>query len=445
VNPKSSVRLIPALAQRETDGPVRIGLTGLGGYAGYMCERILADAASASPCVQLAAVCEPHIERFAEMAGRLRERGVVIVSDYNRLLELDIEAVCLPLPIDLHRPYTLAALKAGKAVLCEKPAAGCVDDVDAMIAARDASGLPVAIGFQDLYHPALHELKRRLLSGEFGAILGASVMACWPRGDRYFGRNNWAGVLRRDGRWVMDSPASNALAHYIHLVLFLLGPAPRESAVPETVEAELYRANAIQNYDTCSLRLSFDGGARHLLIGLTHACAQNIEPQPIIRTERARICYAVPAHIQITTSSITETLPLLRNPHASMFNSLHRWVRVGPEAAIGATLEMARAHVLAMNVASEATVIHDVPAACIQTIEDEAEQPLRTIRGIEAALQQSIAAGKMLHESGLLSWSQPAGTKRTEGYTHFSGPAGLKLKIAKRVKSHPHQSKSPAV
>ena len=68
--------------------------------------------------------------------------------------------------------------------------------------------------------------------------------------------------------------------------------------------------------------------------------AQNIEPQPIICTEPARICYAVPANIQITTASVTETLPLLRSPHASMFNSVHKWVRVGPEAAIGA-LEMA--------------------------------------------------------------------------------------------------------
>src|SRR5829696_1805709 len=80
---------------------------------------------------------------------------------YAELLDLPIDAVWLPLPIHLHRPYTERALAAGKAVLCEKPAAGCVDDVDAMIAARDASGRGVLIGFQDVYQPCVIQLKRR--------------------------------------------------------------------------------------------------------------------------------------------------------------------------------------------------------------------------------------------------------------------------------------------
>ncbi len=411
-----------------------------------MCERILADSTSASPSVRLAAVCEPHLDRFTDRTADLLSRGVVLVSDYAQLLKLDLDAVCLPLPIDLHCPFTVAALAAGKAVLCEKPAAGCVDDVDAMIAARDASGLPVAIGFQDVYHPAVHELKRRLLADEFGAIESASVFACWPRGDRYFRRNDWAGVFRRHGRWVMDSPASNALAHYIHLLLFLLGRTPHESAVPETVQAELYRANRIENYDTCSMRMTFDGGTRQILLGFTHACSQNIEPQPIIRTQRAVIRYLPPTNIEITTASVTESLPLLRHPHASMFNTIKQWVHVGPDAAIGGTLEMARAHVVCINAASEADVVRDVPEAFIATIDDDAGQPLRTIGGIESAIEKSVADGKMLHESGLVPWSHPCGTKHTAGYSHFNGPAGLELTLGKQIKSRRRRAtKSPAV
>src|SRR5688500_7814725 len=146
-----------------------------------------------------------------------------------------------------------------------------------MIAARDRTGLPVAIGFQDMYQPSVAVLKQRLVAGEFGRVLGARVIGCWPRSERYFGRNDWAGRLRRDGRWVLDSPVSNALAHFLHLALFLLGPTREQSAKPTAVAAELYRANRIENYDTCTMRFTVKGpgvqGEIPLFIAYTHACA----------------------------------------------------------------------------------------------------------------------------------------------------------------------------
>ena len=60
--------------------------------------------------------------------------------------------------------------------------------------------------------------------------------------------------MQRDGRWVMDSPAANALSHFLQLPLYLLGPSMNQAATPVKVEAELYRANSIENYDTCSIR-----------------------------------------------------------------------------------------------------------------------------------------------------------------------------------------------
>src|SRR5207249_3033108 len=190
------------------------------------------------------------------------------------LLNLPIDAVWLPLPIDLHLPFTQKALDAGKSVLCEKPAAGCVDDVDGMIAARDRTRLAVAIGFQDIYQPAVAVLKQRIVDGEFGKPLTVRVTGCWPRSERYFARNAWAGRFRRDGCWVMDSPASNALAHFLHLALFLLGPTRQQSAHPDAVTAELYRANEIENYDTCSMRFVVDNNVP-IYVAYTHACASD--------------------------------------------------------------------------------------------------------------------------------------------------------------------------
>jgi predicted dehydrogenase len=412
--------------------PVRFGVAGLGGYAAYISDRLLAESKAAPSHAKLIAACDPELDRFPERIAELSSKGVAVVSTLEELFAQDIEAVCLPVPIDLHRPFTEAALDADKTVLCEKPAAGIVDDVDAMIAARDAAKLPVGIGFQDVYQPGVHELKRRILRGDFGVVLSASVCGCWPRGDRYYRRNNWAGGLKRNGRWVLDSPANNALAHYIHLALFLLGRTERTSAMPEEVEAELYRANPIENYDTCSIRLTFDGGS-HALIGLTHACATNSEPDVMIRTEHARIRYSPARRIDIATASVTETIKLLRNPHSAMFETMQKWMREGPDSAPGGTLEMARAHTVAINAASQASPVVDIPAKFLEPALDERGAPLTTVRGLVEALRASIGAGRMLHESGLVPWSVPAADINTRGYMHFEGPPSLQRPPAVRV------------
>ncbi len=402
------------------DDVIRIGLTGLGGWAGSMCDRILAGAESAG--IRLAAVCEPQPRQFPDKLAQLKLKQIDVVTDFQQLLDTDIQAVCLPLPIDLHRPYTEAALGAGKAVLCEKPAAGCVDDVDGMIAARDHAARPVAIAFQDVYQPAALALKRRLVAGEFGAIRSAAVIGCWPRGQGYYGRNGWAGRLRHNAQWVLDSPANNALAHYIHLALFLIGADPLESARPLLVEAELYRANLIENYDTCSLRVTVDGGGQ-LLVGLTHACARSIDPEVVLHAAEAEIRYVPGRHIEIRTAAGIQTMPLLSQAHIPMLATFGQWVRQGPNSAPGGTLEMARVHTVVVNGASESAPIVDVPGEFIETVRDRDGMALRCITGIEAALQDCAARGCLLHESRLMSWSRPAGSRRTRPYAHFGGPA----------------------
>lgn len=420
-------------AQMASDtAPVRFGLTGLGGYAGYVCDRIITDSRRDQPSATLVGVCEPEPERHPRRVADLQAAGVSIVRDFAALLALPIEAVWLPLPIDLHYPYTAMALHAGKAVLCEKPAAGCVDDVDAMIAARDRTGLPVAIGFQDMYQPSVATLKDRLIAGEFGRPLSASVIGCWPRSERYFGRNDWAGRMRRDNRWVMDSPASNALAHFLHLALFLLGGTRGGSARPVSVAAELYRANRIENYDTCTMK--FGVGRNEvtdwsepdlpLTIAYTHACQHAVEPIVLIETEAARISYVSGRHIEIMNGTQGELLPLSSSPHKHMLASFKTWVRQGTNVVIGSTLESARAHVVAFNAASEATPIVDVPMEFIDVLPEPDQSRLRAIQGIVPALQSCISDRCFLHETGLAPWSRPPSTLLINGYSHFRGPAG---------------------
>src|SRR4051812_24542642 len=119
--------------------PVRFGLVGLGGYARWIMELLCACADAPNPPIQLVAAAEPNLAGFPERVELLQKRGVKLFPSYEELLKVpEVEAVWLPVPIDLHRPFVEMAVKAKKVAVVEKPVTGSVDDLAAMIAARDA-------------------------------------------------------------------------------------------------------------------------------------------------------------------------------------------------------------------------------------------------------------------------------------------------------------------
>jgi predicted dehydrogenase len=356
--------------------------------------------------------------------AKLRGAGVKVYAGVDELLAADVEAVWLPLPIDLHRSMTERALAAGKAVIVEKPAAGAVQDVDAMIAARDAAGLPVAVGFQDVYDPQILELKRKILAGELGRVVSAAVRGCWPRDERYYQRSPWAGAVRRNGVWVMDSPANNAMAHYINLVLFLLGPEEKAGVTPSGVEAELYRVNPIENYDTCSLRYELPGGVKFLVL-MTHACAEGCGPVTEIRCERGTVRFTHGRHVEVSGEGWVRKASTLEQLHANMQRGVVNWLRgEDSENAAVATLEVARGHTVAVNGVSEAASVLTVPGEFVRATPVEEGKVLRSLDGIDEIFATCAAGGMMLHESGLVPWSVAGGKKDLTGYSEFRGPRG---------------------
>lgn len=401
--------------------PVVFGCAGLGGFAGTICDRLLTHSQLENRIIRLAATCDPEPERNPQRVAILRDSGVKVFQHYHELLAETLDAVWLPLPIDLHRPFTEQALSAGKAVMCEKPAAGCVQDVDAMIEARNRANNLVAIGFQDVYQPGNLALKKRLCDGEFGRPLRASLLGCWPRGDRYYRRNAWAGKLQRNGSWILDSPASNALAHFIHLTMFLLGPAPDLAAEPLALDAELYRANPIENYDTCMMRIRLAGGAV-FLVALTHVCDETIEPEIEIHCEGAHLRLFPGRFIEIRRGDAVETISLEGGRYGNVIGAFCRRLRGVPDAPVTGTLEMARTHVLVINGASEAAAVAEIPASSLVmgTIKDGS--PVQTVPGLPTALRKCLASQQLLHESRQVAWSRPAGSIDLKGYSRFAGP-----------------------
>ncbi len=92
-----------------------------------------------------------------------------LYEDYQQALDdtrPDIVSVCLP--TSFHAPVTLAALKAGAHVLCEKPMALNLADAEAMQAAAHQQGLLLGVGFMLRYSQAIARLKQWLVDGRIG-------------------------------------------------------------------------------------------------------------------------------------------------------------------------------------------------------------------------------------------------------------------------------------
>jgi predicted dehydrogenase len=110
------------------------------------------------PAMQLGA--HAHVDAIASRElPRAREAAAKLgigraYGSYEELLaDPTIEAIYNPLPNELHVPWTIKALEAGKHVLCEKPIALSADEARQLIAARDKSGKLVAEAFMVRFHP----------------------------------------------------------------------------------------------------------------------------------------------------------------------------------------------------------------------------------------------------------------------------------------------------
>jgi predicted dehydrogenase len=101
-----------------------------------------------------------------------RENGVKRgVQGYETLLEDDaIEAIYVPLPNSLHAEWTMAALRAGKPVLCEKPMCVSVEETRAVLEVAMETGTPLWEAFVFPFHPQMTVVRQLLAGGQIGEV-----------------------------------------------------------------------------------------------------------------------------------------------------------------------------------------------------------------------------------------------------------------------------------
>ena len=127
------------------------------------------------PGMKKAARCEvvAIASRDAATAGRAaRELGIPRVhGSYEALLaDPDVDAVYIPVPNHLHAEWTIAAARAGKHVLCEKPLALSAADAERMVEICDAEGVRLMEAFMYRLHPSWVAVRELVTSGRIGAL-----------------------------------------------------------------------------------------------------------------------------------------------------------------------------------------------------------------------------------------------------------------------------------
>jgi glucose-fructose oxidoreductase len=167
-----------ALAPRSghaLDGPVParklgVALLGLGRYSKYQ----LGPALRRTPSCRLAGVVTGDPAKGASWAREYGFPGTSVYG-YDTMARLagnpDIDIVYVVTPNGLHAEHCIAAARAGKHVICEKPMATTVADCDAIIAACRAAGVRLAIGYRLHYEPHHVEFARLAREKVFGPFM----------------------------------------------------------------------------------------------------------------------------------------------------------------------------------------------------------------------------------------------------------------------------------
>jgi predicted dehydrogenase len=215
------------------------------------------------------AICDRDAERAAPLAA---QAGCPVVAEIDAVLAdpaVDIVDICLP--PHLHLSVSLAALAAGKRVICEKPLTGSLADADCIAASVASTGLQVFPVFQYRYGSGAAQLRALIDAGLAGKPLVGTLETHWNRPASYY-EVDWRGT------WAGEQGGA-ILGHAIHLHDWLslaLGPVASVFAEVGT------RVNAIEVEDCAALAIRMASGAL-VTSSVTLGAADD--------TSRLRLCF----------------------------------------------------------------------------------------------------------------------------------------------------------
>jgi predicted dehydrogenase len=207
----------------------------------------------------------------AEAAAKLAtEYGAKPYSDMAEFLaDPELEIVTVGTPSGAHLDPSLAALNAGKHVICEKPLEITVERIDEMMAAAKANGKTLAAVLNRRFHPGMEAFKKAADEGRFGTLTSASCYVKWYRNQAYYDSAAWRGTWALDGGGAL----MNQSIHTIDALIHLAGPVKSVQA-----NAACLAHTDIEVEDIAVAILEFENGARGVIEGSTCTWSKDGHP-----------------------------------------------------------------------------------------------------------------------------------------------------------------------
>ncbi|MED1472292.1 Gfo/Idh/MocA family oxidoreductase [Bacillus salipaludis] len=194
---------------------LRIAVIGCGSIARH---RHLPEYATNSK-VQIVAVCDIVKERAEEIGGQFGAKAFTNLEEL--LLEAEIDAVSVCTPNYLHAPISIAALNAGKHVLCEKPMATSQAEALAMIEAARSNGKKLMIAHNQRFVPSHVKARKLIETGEVGKIYSFRTAFGHPGPEKWSadGARSW--FFKKEQAFI--GAMGDLGVHKTDLIRYLLG------------------------------------------------------------------------------------------------------------------------------------------------------------------------------------------------------------------------------
>lgn len=197
---------------------------------------------------RLVAICDDDPDRLQSARSQYNVAAYADLQDM--LADPSIDAVSVLTPSGMHAVHAIAAARAGKHVVVEKPMALTLEDADAMIRASDEARTKLFVVKQNRFNVPVVKAREALEQGRFGQLILGTVRVRWCRDQSYYNQDNWRGTWAQDG-----GVLSNQASHHIDLLEWFMGDVvsvhARSSRMLVDIEAE----------DTAIATLQFANGA----------------------------------------------------------------------------------------------------------------------------------------------------------------------------------------
>lgn len=221
---------------------LRFGVIGCGVIHGTHCNALQhIDGA------KLAAVYDVEPEKAQATSEKFGVRSVGSLDE----MWGHVDAVCVCVPSGLHAELGIAAAKAGKHVVVEKPIDVSLAAASALVETCEKAGVKLATISQHRFAADIRQLRDAAQAGDFGKLIAGDAYTKWYRTQAYYDSGSWRGTWKLDGGGCL----MNQGVHYVDMIQWVMGGVKAVRAMTRTA------SHTIEVEDVSNALVEYENGA----------------------------------------------------------------------------------------------------------------------------------------------------------------------------------------